>query len=270
VTTEEQREAQRRIWSMGDYPSVARMLAPISTAVVERAAIGPGDLVLDVAVGTGNTAIEATRRGARVTGVDISPAQIDLARARVGALGLDVDLRVGDAEDLPCDDAAFDTVVSVMGMIFAPDPAKAAAELRRVCRPGGTVVITAWAQEGWALTWRRRSAELVPQAPQPPSGGPDAWGDPDVAVDRLRSAGVEATASVEPFGWRFPDADAALRFFVEDTPPMVAFVEAAARVGRRKEGIDALRQVVTECNQATDGSVDLSAPYVLCVGTRPS
>lgn len=269
MTTEEQREAQRQVWALGDYASVARLLEPISEALVDRVGVQQGDAVLDVAVGTGNTAIVAARRGAVVTGVDIAPAQIDKARARIDALGLTADLQVGDAEQLPVADASFDVVVSVMGAIFAPDSAKVAAELHRACRPGGRVAITAWAEEGWAIEWRRRSAELLPQAPPPPNGGPDAWGDPAIAAERLRAAGLDATASVEPFGWTFPDFDTAMRFFVEDVPPMVAFVAAAERVGRRDEGVAALRQVLEECNRATDGTVDLSAPYVLCLATRP-
>ncbi len=269
MTTEEQRDTQRRLWTGGDYPAVARLLAPISTALVDRVGARPGIRLLDVGVGDGNTAIEAAQRGAAVTGVDITPAQIERARARITELGVDVELELGDAEDLPFADASFDVVVSVMGMIFAPDAARAASEMHRVCRPGGTVAITAWAQDGWAITWRRRSAKLLPQAPQPSNGGPDAWGDPAIAVERLRRAGLVATATIEPFGWTFPDVDTALRFFVEDTPPMVAFVEAAARIGRRDDGVAALRQVLEESNRATDGSVDLWAPYVVCIATRP-
>ncbi|MGH9112401.1 MAG: methyltransferase domain-containing protein [Acidimicrobiales bacterium] len=99
---------QRWMWTVGDYPAVARHLLPISVEVVEAVGIGAGQRVLDVGVGDGNTAIVAAKRGAVVTGVDLTPAQIERARRRTEAEGVAVELREGDAEDLPVDDASFD------------------------------------------------------------------------------------------------------------------------------------------------------------------
>jgi SAM-dependent methyltransferase len=270
MTTEEQRDAQRQLWSGGNYSAVAERLAPITDELVSRVTIEPGTTVLDVAVGTGNTAIEAAHRGGRVTGIDLTPAQIDKAIARTARMGLPIDLQVADAEDLPFDDDSFDVVVSVMGMIFAPDPARATAELYRVCKPGGTVAVTAWANDGWAIIWRQRAVQVVPQAAPPGEHGPDAWGDSAVAVQRFRDAGLEVTASIEPFDWTFASIDAAVEFFVTETPPFLAFVNAAQALGRRDEGLAVLRRTMEETNQAVDGTCRLSAPYILLVATKPA
>src|SRR5689334_8898927 len=111
-------DAQRRLWSLGDYAAVAKHLHTISEQLVSAVAVAPGDEVLDVAVGDGNAAILAAQAGGRVTGADLTPAQLDLARARCAAEGVDVDLREGNAEALPFPDASFDVVVSSMGLIF--------------------------------------------------------------------------------------------------------------------------------------------------------
>ena len=129
-------DAQVRIWSSGDYPVIARRLLPISLALIDAVGIGPGDQVLDVGVGNGNAAIEAARRGAQVTGIDLTPIQIERARARCVDEQVEVDLRVGNAEHLDVPDASFDQVLSVMGVIFAPDHERAVAEMARAARPG--------------------------------------------------------------------------------------------------------------------------------------
>lgn len=267
MTSEQSREAQRRMWSAGHYAAVAERLLPISVDVVGELPIGAGTTVLDVAVGDGNAAIEAARRGAKVTGIDITPSQIDNARVRTAAAGVAVDLHVADAEELPFDDASFDVVVSVMGVIFAPDHRRAAAELGRVVKPGGTVAITAWANEGWGVTWRRHAADIMPPPP-PGSPTPDEWGDPNEAVRRLTGGGLDATAEVRPFSWHFSSADEAITFFTTSAGPFVAFLANAEQLGRREEAIQALYDALAESNTAADGC-EIAAPYVVATGRRP-
>lgn len=269
MATEQARDAQRRMWTVGNYAAVAQRLLPISVEVVGELPIGPGTTVLDVAVGDGNAAIEAARRGAAVTGIDLTPAQIEKARARIAAAGLDATLQVADAEDLPFNDATFDVVVSVMGVIFAPDFVRASAELGRVVRPGGTVAITSWANEGWSVIWRRYAAELLPP---PPAGTPtpEAWGDPDEAVRRLTTAGLDATADVRPFAWTFASADQAIEFFTTNAGPFLTFLDAAAGLGRRDDALAALRRAFDEANVGSGGECVINAPYVLATGVRPA
>jgi SAM-dependent methyltransferase len=267
--TNEALDGQRRIWTIGDYPAIARHLRPISLEVLDTVGVTPGLRVLDVGVGDGNTAIEAAARGAVVAGIDLTPAQIERARRRAGSEGVSLDLRVGDAEDLPYDDASFDLVVSVLGAMFAPDHQRAAAELARVCRPGGTVAFVAWAEGGWSRAWRARAATLLPP---PPAGSPrpDEWGDADEAVRRLTAAGLEVQAEVRPFHWSFPSARAALDLFLASAGPFIAFREAAAQAGVGDRVEPELLAALDEANEATNGACLLAAPYLLAVGARPS
>lgn len=135
-------------WGTGEYERTARELEPVSAVAVDALAPQNGDLVLDVACGTGNAALLAAKRGARVTGVDASARLLEVAAQRARTEALTGDWRVADVEELPFEDDRFDGVVSVFGVIFARDAVKAAEELRRVAKPGGTLVISAWLPRG--------------------------------------------------------------------------------------------------------------------------
>jgi SAM-dependent methyltransferase len=258
-------EAQRRMWTAGDYPVIARQLLPISLETVGAIGIRPGQRVLDVGVGTGNAAVEAARRGARVVGVDLTPAQVERARDRCRREGVDVDLRVGDAQALDLPDDAFDVVLSVMSVIFASDHARALAEMARVCAPGGTVAVTAWAAGGWSERWRARAARLLP-SPGGPS--PDEWGTADVTRRRFAGAGLRAEVEERPFAFRFASEREALEVLTTAAGPFVTFLEGAAPLGRREEALDELRVSLTEANEGGPESCILAAPYLLAVARR--
>lgn len=132
-------------WSAGDYARVARGIQPVADHLVRGAAIRPGERVLDLACGTGNTTLAARARGARVTGIDLAPALLAIAARRAADEGFD-DIRwqAADAEQLPFDDASFDVATSSCGVIFAPAPRQVAREMARVVRPGGRIAIQAW------------------------------------------------------------------------------------------------------------------------------
>lgn len=255
------------MWTAGDYPAVARYLLPASIDVVETLGIGAGTRVLDVGVGDGNTAIEAAQRGGAVTGVDLTPAQLHKARRRAAGTGVTVALHEANAEALPMPDASFDAVVSVFGMIFAPDHRRAAGELARVCRPGGQVAITSWSRAGWFATWRERVQGLVP-APPPGGPDPDAWGDPEEVRRRLEAAGLDVQVESRPLSWTFPSTQAAMDFFLTNAGPFIAFMEATTAAGRADEALATLQATVDDTNQASDGSVELEAPYLLAVCQR--
>lgn len=257
---------QTRMWTIGDYPTVARHLLPISQTVIKALAIEDGEDVLDIAVGDGNAAILAAREGANVTGIDLTPAQIERATARCKAEKVKVDLRVGDAQALELPDESFDVVLSVMGVIFAPDHAAATREMARVCRPGARVAMTSWTQSGWAITWRSRVAHLVPPSASVPT--PDEWGDPDTARDRLASAGLAPKVEQRNFAWRFPSPETALDTFLTASGPFVSFMESLEPLGKAEEGRALLLEAIHEANVATDGSCTLPAAYLLLTATR--
>jgi SAM-dependent methyltransferase len=131
------KERQQRAWASGDYAMFGAGLLIISELLCEAVDLRPGQKVLDVATGSGNTALAAARRFCEVTGVDYVPALLERGRERAAAERLEVAFREGDAEELPFPDASFDVVLSTVGVMFAPDQKKAAGELLRVCCPGG-------------------------------------------------------------------------------------------------------------------------------------
>ena len=135
-------------WGDGDYALIAAALAPTAEVLVDAAEVAAGQEVADIACGTGNVALAAAARGAAATGVDGSAPLVEQARRRAAAAGLAARFLQGDAGSLPLLDGAFDAAVSAFGVIFAPDPARALAEMVRVTRPGGVVALTSWASEG--------------------------------------------------------------------------------------------------------------------------
>jgi ubiquinone/menaquinone biosynthesis C-methylase UbiE len=138
------------VWSGATYERLAETFAPIHDRVVAALEIRPGDRVLDVACGTGGVALRAARAGAEVVGIDISADQLAKARRAADADGLAVRFDEGDCEELPYADADFAAVASAFGAIFAADHARTAAELARVCRPEGRLVLTAWQKDAWS------------------------------------------------------------------------------------------------------------------------
>ena len=114
-------ERQRAMWGAGDFDPFGRMLLPTSDPLVDAAGVGPGDDVVDVGCGTGNTSRAAARAGGRVTGVDLSPRMLEGARAASAREGVEITWLEGDAQALPLEDAAFDVALSTFGCMFAPD-----------------------------------------------------------------------------------------------------------------------------------------------------
>jgi len=157
----------------------------------------------------------------------------------------------------------------VLGMMFAPDHTRATAELARVCRPGGTVAVVAWSDGSWASAWLKRAARLVPMA----TAGrptPNGWGDATETERRLHAVGLEAKVGQRPFTWRFSSTQEAADFFLRAAGPFIAFGEAAAQAGHGHEVRSELIAAMDETNTATDGSCELSSPYLLAVGRRPT
>src|SRR5262245_57326232 len=135
---------QQTTWASGDYAVIAGFVVSAAENLCESADLQAGSHVLDVATGSGNAAFAAARCNCSVVGIDYVPSLLARARARAAAEHLPVEFRDGDAERLPVSDASFDAVLSVFGVMFAPDQERAAAELVRVCRPGGTIALANW------------------------------------------------------------------------------------------------------------------------------
>jgi ubiquinone/menaquinone biosynthesis C-methylase UbiE len=168
------KERQQKMWASGDFSAVAAHIHPDAERLVESANLIAGSRVLDVATGSGNAAIAAARRDCDVIGLDYVPALLEHGRARAQAEGLAVEFVEGDAEALPFPDASFDAVLSIYGVMFAPDQDRAASELLRVCVPGGTIALACWTPDGFVGDMLRVVTRYAP----PPAGvrPPVEWG----------------------------------------------------------------------------------------------
>ena len=173
----------RATWTAGDFGQIAVGYSRGADAFVERLGLVRGESVLDVACGTGNLSLPAARRGASVTGLDIAANLLVSARASAEREALAIRFDEGDAQALPFGDAAFRTVMSMFGVMFAPRPEPAMRELFRVAAPGGRIALASWTKEGFVGAMLRAHVERVP----PPAGVPSVlqWGDEMTTRERL-------------------------------------------------------------------------------------
>lgn len=196
---------QKVMWGLGEYEEIAKGLHPAQDHVIRVAQIMPGERVLDVATGTGNTALKARSMGASVIGLDLAPELLAVARKKAEAQGYrDVRFEEGDAAKLPYRDGEFDVVVSTCGHMFAPDQERVGSEMARVTRHGGRIVFMAWTPESGVSRLFQVMSKHVP----PPPGVPSAfrWGTrdgvqtllPDVRELRFEEGdSVDSQASAE-------------------------------------------------------------------------
>ncbi len=181
------KERQQKAWASGDYAKFGATLLIMSELLCEAVDLRPGQKVLDVATGSGNTALAAARRYGEVTGIDYVPALLDRGQERAAAERLEVAFREGDAEDIPFPDASFDVVLSTVGAMFAPDQERAAGELLRVCRPGGKIGLANWTPDGFAGEMGSLFGRYLPLSPglKPPT----LWGTEERMRELLGGVG---------------------------------------------------------------------------------
>ena len=195
---------QQTAWASGDYAVIGTTLQIVGEQLAEACDLRWGERVLDVAAGNGNATLAAARRGCHVTSTDYVQALLERGAERARAERLEVEFQVADAEALPFADASFDAVVSTFGVMFTPDQAKAAAELARVCRPGGRIGLASWTPDGFI----GRLFKVLGRHLPPPPGvlPPSRWG---VAshLDELfgdRAASIVLTPRLFNFRYRSP------------------------------------------------------------------
>jgi ubiquinone/menaquinone biosynthesis C-methylase UbiE len=165
---------QQSAWASGDYAVIGTTLQLVGELLAEACDLRYDERVLDVAAGNGNATLAAARRGGRVTSTDYVPALLDRAGQRARAEGLTAEFLAADAEALPFEAAAFDCVLSTFGVMFTPDQPRAAAELIRVCRPGGRIGLANWTPTGFIGRLFKILGRYVPPAPGAQS--PALWG----------------------------------------------------------------------------------------------
>jgi ubiquinone/menaquinone biosynthesis C-methylase UbiE len=183
------KQGHRAMWAVGDYPTIAKRIEGVAQALVDRSGAGTESELLDVATGSGNVAIAAATAGARVTGLDITPELLELARVRAAEAGAEIDFIEGDAEQLPFADDSFDVVTSCFGVMFAPRQEVAVGELTRVARPGATIAVAAWTPEGVVgRTFRTVSSHMPP--PPPELSPPVKWGEEEHVRSLFSASGA--------------------------------------------------------------------------------
>ncbi|HVY78331.1 MAG TPA: methyltransferase domain-containing protein [Solirubrobacterales bacterium] len=260
------RQAMQQTWSKGDFSMVATVVMPDAERLAEALDIVPGERVLDVASGSGNAAIAAARRAwGNTVSSDFVPALLERGRERAAAERLEIEFVEADAADLPFADAEFDVVMSIYGAMFAPDHEQTAAELLRVCKPGGRIGMANWVPDGFVGEMFKTTAKHAP--PPVALTPPPLWGTEEhlreLFGDGISDLRLERRTSVQ----RFYSADHWLEIFrTYFGPTMMAF----ERVGPEGEAaLEAdLRELLERNNRAGDRALVLESDYLEVVATR--
>ena len=250
----------RATWIAGDFGQIAKYYTNEAEAFVNRLNLEPGMKFLDVACGTGNLALPAARAGAVVTGVDIAPNSVEQARENARGEGLKVQFDEGDAEALPYHEASFDVVATMFGAMFAPRPELVAAELKRVCRPGGLIAMANWTPTGFIGKMFKTVSSHVP----PPAGmpAPVLWGVEETVRERFGEGISKLEAKPQNVRWVFPFSPAQVveHFRLYYGPAQKAFGLLDENV--QKALREDLEKLWSEHNQATDGTTVVDAEYL--------
>ena len=259
----------RAMWASGDYASmVESWLTPLGPRLVEAAGIGPGMRVLDVAAGTGNASIPAAQAGAEVTASDLTPELLEAGRARAADAGVELDWAEADAENLPFEDDSFDVVMSCIGVMFAPQHQRAADELVRVCKPGGTIALLSWTPEGMLGALFRTMGPFMPPPP-PGAQPPPLWGGEEhlreLMGDRVDWQSFERdTLEITVFDHPHDYAT----HFKDRYGPTITAQANARRNDRDAEFEQALDSFTEEWNRGTMDDARFEKEFLVAVGTR--
>jgi SAM-dependent methyltransferase len=254
------------VWAAGDYHQIAELIWDVGEVAVDRAAIRPGEDVLDVACGTGNAAIRAALAGGRVVGVDLTPELLDRGRRVAGMYGADVDLLEGDAEQLPFTDESFDVALSTFGAMFAPDHERTAAEIVRVLRPGGRFVLCNWTPEGTVGDFFRTLGAYLPPPPED-AAPPVAWGDEDHVSLLFEPLGARLTFSRSEVLFRFDSADSAVGLYERVFGPVVTARMLAEADGRAEDFRRDMVAMYERHSEPSARGIDVRAEYLVVAGS---
>jgi SAM-dependent methyltransferase len=259
-------ERMRALWASGDFAKVGAAHVVVGELLCRALDVHPGERVLDVAAGSGNTALAAARRGASVIASDFVESLLEVAEKRADAEGLVLETQLADAQALPFEDDSFDVVVSTFGAMFAPDQQRTAGELLRVCRPGGRIGLASWTPTSLVCSQHVTLARHVP----PPIEGlrsPVEWG----TVPRLRELfgeGVgELRARPRLADICAPSAEALVAFNRAWLGPFQAAFAQLDEPGRERLAAE-LAVNAERFNRATDGTFVAGSEYLEVVAVR--
>lgn len=259
------KQKQKGAWSSGDYAVIGTTLQLVGESLAEACDVRFDERVLDVAAGNGNATLAAARRGGHVTSTDYVGSLLEQGAERARAERLDVTFKTADAEALPFDDGSFDVVLSTFGVMFAPDHAKSASELARVCRSGGRIGLANWTPEGFIGQLFKTLGRRLP----PPAGvqPPALWG----VESHLRSLFGDRAASIATsrriFNFRYRSAAHFIDIFRTWYGPVhKAFLALSEPDQAALE--DDLTQLLNRLNRAGTGSLVVPSEYLEIIVTR--
>jgi ubiquinone/menaquinone biosynthesis C-methylase UbiE len=256
---------QQAAWSSGDYALIGTTLQIVGEELCEALDVRAGQIVLDVAAGNGNASLAAARRWCDVIAVDYVPELLERARQRADADRLAIEFREADAEALPFADGTFDTVVSTFGVMFTPDQERAAAELVRVCKPGGRIGLANWTPEGFIGELFKTIGRHVP----PPQGvrSPALWGTRARIAELFEPHAASIRVAQRNFVFRYRSPEHWLDVFRSYYGPVLktfAALEPAAQAALQRD----LLALVGRHNRSGDSTMVVPAEYLEIVLTR--
>jgi SAM-dependent methyltransferase len=257
---------QQNMWASGDFSLVASRIVFQAEHLCESADLQAGWRVLDVATGSGNAALAAARRGCEVVGIDYVPTLLQRGRIRAAAEQLDVRFVEGDAEDLRFPDASFDAVISIYGVMFAPDHRRAAAELARVCRPGGRIALASWTPDGFIGETLRIFSRYL--RPAPGLEPPVRWGEEGHLASLFGHVASSMTSHRRTAVFRFRSAEENVDFFRTHYGPTLRAFESLDPPRRESLRDDLLALARRYDRNGGTGPVAITADYLETVIVR--
>jgi SAM-dependent methyltransferase len=263
---DQSRQHQPSTWALGDYPAMAQRLLDAAGAAVNAADVRPGHTVLDVGTGTGNAAVLAARAGGVVTGVDPTPELLAVAAHRARQENLTIVWQQGAAERIDAANHTFDRVLSVFGAMYSPNPAAAANELVRCCRPGGCIVVTAWTPDSLMAATNRA---VAPYLPPPPPGGtpPTKWGDADFIHGLFTSEDATVTTTTATVRFDFPSLHAAADFWTRTAGHLQAEKPRLDSHGTWEGMLADLKGCFADASTDRTGRIAVDSTYLLTTVT---
>lgn len=262
------KQRQQATWASGDFAIIGVTLQMVGESLAEAVDTCAGEKVIDIAAGNGNATLAAARRFAYVTSTDYVPALLEKGRVRAAAEGLAVDFREADAEALPFPDACFDVALSTFGIMFAPDHARAAAEMMRVVRGGGRIGMANWTPDGLVGQLFKIVGKHLPP---PPAGmkSPALWGTEDYLRQLFGAEAGEMRIERKMFNFRYASAAHMITVFRDYYGPVhKAFAALSADAAQAME--QDFAALLAQTNRAGANTLVAPAEYLEIVITKRS